>query len=481
MIDRQSGFCLPRAIAAVLLCLVSGLPGAGALAQDRVPATAGEIRLTFAPVVATTAPAVVNVYTTTEIVERRSSNPLLDDPFFQRFFGREFGPPLERRRERSSQGSGVIVRPDGLVVTNHHVVAGAETARVVLADGREFTADILLSDERTDLALMRIEDAEAEALPTIPLGDSETLAVGDLVLAIGNPFGVGQTVTMGIVSAVARPARGVADFDYFIQTDAAINPGNSGGALVTIEGELIGINTAIYSRDGGSLGIGFAIPVNMVRAVLASVDRGQPLIRPWLGAGTQPLTADLAAALGIDRPRGALVTSISPASPAEAAGLAPGDVIVRFDGTPVEGPSALDYRLAIAVPGDTVPIEIVRQGEATVRDLLIALPPEDPPRDTRRLEGRHPFAGALIANLSPALIEEIGFPHGYETGVVVLDVAARSPAAQIGLQTFDRIVALNGTPVADTQGLARLVDRTPPPWRVVVMRGERRLESVFAR
>ena len=274
--------------------------GAGRAAAEDVPSSRAEIQLSFAPLVKQVAPAVVNIYTHTVVTQQQPLSPLFNDPFFRQFFGDDFfGKPVER--DQNALGSGVLVRADGLVVTNVHVIKGAQEIKVVLSDGREFTAKPVTVDDQTDIALLKIDPAGAE-LPVLELADSDALEVGDLVLAIGNPFGVGQTVTSGIISALARTQRGINDYGFFIQTDAAINPGNSGGALVTLDGRLAGINTAIVTRTGGSVGIGFAIPANMVRTVIAAVDNGGQVVRPWIGATGQPVTAELAEGFGLAHP-----------------------------------------------------------------------------------------------------------------------------------------------------------------------------------
>ncbi len=299
------------ALLATVVPLVS-VPAHGATRQ--APRSAEQVQLSFAPLVKRAAPAVVNIYAR-KVVRARAASPLFDDPFFRRFFGDDpfFGRPANR--VQNSLGSGVIVGGDGLIVTNRHVIAGADEITVVLADRREFDAAILRTDERTDLSVLHI-DTEGEVLPSLTLGDSDGLEVGDLVLAIGNPFGVGQTVTSGIVSALARTTVGVSDYRFFIQTDAAINPGNSGGALIDLDGRLVGINTAIFSRSGGSHGIGFAIPSNMVAAVVGGGLRGGRLVRPWLGAWGQSVTADLADSLGLARPIGVLIDNVHEGGPA---------------------------------------------------------------------------------------------------------------------------------------------------------------------
>ena len=320
---------------------VAGLHVAGpAGAQSIVPSAPAQVKMTFAPVVKRVAPSVVNVYGAR--VERAPRHPFMDDPMLRRFFGGEFGLP--RERVQRSAGSGVIVDRSGLIVTNHHVIENMTEVKVALNDRREFEAEVVLRDQRTDLAILRVKGQGP--FSAIEIGDSDGLEVGDFVIAVGNPFGVGQTVTQGIVSALARTEVGITDYQFFIQTDAAINPGNSGGALVDSAGRLVGINTAIFSQSGGSHGIGFAVPSEMVKNVLASAKGGSSVVRrPWFGARLQPVTPDLAESLGLDRPAGALVAVVTERSPAAAAGLRSGDVIVAFDGQPVESPEAFGFRL----------------------------------------------------------------------------------------------------------------------------------------
>ncbi|MGE4011442.1 MAG: trypsin-like peptidase domain-containing protein, partial [Alphaproteobacteria bacterium] len=300
--------------------VVAGLaiaPAVGSAQDSKPPATRGDIAFSFAPVVKTVAPAVVNVYTRVSSADR-GRNPFADDPFFRRFFSDEAPPgnaPAEPRQQIDRPlGSGVIVRASGIIVTNFHVIQNSQQIVVKLTDGRDFIAKTLLTDQRTDLAILQIN--VGQPLPFLEIGDSDKLEVGDLVLAVGNPFGVGQTVTSGIVSALARTTIGISDYRSFIQTDAAINPGNSGGPLVTMDGKVIGINTAIFSTVGASIGIGFAIPSSMVRAVVAAAEKGEPIKRPWLGATGQAVTADMAQALGLPSPRGLIIKDIAAGSPA---------------------------------------------------------------------------------------------------------------------------------------------------------------------
>jgi len=321
-----------------VLALIWG-PAFAETAPKVAPQNPGEVRLSFAPVVKRVLPAVVNVYASR--VETMPRNSLFDDPIFRQFFGGDSDSRISK-----SLGSGVIVDPSGLVVTNYHVIEGMTDVKVALSDRREFEAQIVLRDPRTDLAVLKLKGGEN--FPVLELGDSDALEVGDFVIAVGDPFGVGQTVTQGIVSALARTQIGISDYGFFIQTDAAINPGNSGGALVDLDGKLVGVNSAIYSRSGGSMGIGFAIPVNMVRSVIAAARGGGATVkRPWLGATLQSLTKDIADNLGIDRPTGALVVTVAEIGPAAEAGLKRGDVIIAVDGQSVDDAEGVGFRLAV--------------------------------------------------------------------------------------------------------------------------------------
>jgi Do/DeqQ family serine protease len=417
------------------------------------------------------APAVVNVYAA-KLVENR--NPLLDDPIFRRFFGNPGGP---REQIQRSLGSGVLIDPSGLVVTNNHVIEGADQVKVSLADKREFEAEIVLKDARSDLAVLRIGD-KRERFTAIDLGDSDSLQVGDVVLALGNPFGVGQTVTHGIVSAVARTQVGITDYQFFIQTDAAINPGNSGGALVDLNGRLVGINTAIFSRSGGSQGIGFAIPVNMVRGVISSAQGGSSVVRrPWLGAKLQAVTPEIAEGLGLKRPAGALVASVTPKSPAARAGLKTGDLVVAVDGQPVDDPNAFDYRFATKLLGGQVQLGIVRSGRESRLAVALESAPENP-RNEVTIQARSPFLGAKVANLSPALAEELRLDSAAE-GVAVLEVADGSVAQSIGFQKGDVVLTVNNEPIAKTADLQRVAAQPARLWRVTILRGGQKLSVVF--
>jgi Do/DeqQ family serine protease len=460
-----------RRLAPVVLLLGLGSLTAAAQETRAVPTSPAQLTLSYAPVVKRVAPAVVNVYAA-KIVENR--NPLLDDPIFRRFFGNPGGP---REQIQRSLGSGVLVDPSGLVVTNNHVIEGADQVKVSLSDKREFEAEIVLKDARSDLAVLRIGD-KRERFAAIDLGDSDTLQVGDVVLAIGNPFGVGQTVTHGIVSAVARTQIGITDYQFFIQTDAAINPGNSGGALVDLNGRLAGINTAIFSRSGGSQGIGFAIPVNMVRGVIASAQGGASVVqRPWLGAKLQAVTAEIAEGLGLKRPAGALVASIAEKSPAARAGLKTGDLIVTVDGQPVDDPNAFDYRFATKALGGQAQLGVVRGG----RDMRLAVALQTAPASPREevvISARSPLLGAKVANLSPALAEELRLDSAAE-GVAVLDVAKGSVAQNLGFQKGDVVLAVNDEQIANTADLQRAVAKPSRLWRLTVRRGGQQISLAF--
>ena len=462
---------LERPIRLFALALaIMGVVVAPAFSQTRaapervVPNSRAEVQLSFAPLVRKVAPAVVNIYTRKVEVTRRRS-PLMDDPIWRRFFPDDFasGGPV-RKQVRTSLGSGVIVDAGGTIVTNVHVVRGAEEIRVVLSDRREFDARVVLNDPRTDLAVLSI-DAGGEALPFLRFFDSDKLEVGDLVLAIGNPFGVGQTVTSGIVSGLARTTVGVTDFRFFIQTDAAINPGNSGGALVTLDGRLAGINTAIYSRSGGSVGIGFAVPSAMVRTVVSA--GGSRVVRPWFGATGQGVTATIAGSIGMARPRGVIIGRVHPASPAAAVGLRLGDIVLSVNGHEVDDPQALRFRFATLPVGGSARLLVRRGGKEIALDIVLKAPPQVPPADTIRLGGPHPLVGPTIANLSPALADAIGLDTGLE-GVIVLKIAAGSAATRLRLQKGDILRAVNTHTVTSVKALSSYLGETAPQprWRV---------------
>jgi Do/DeqQ family serine protease len=439
--------------------------------ERQIPNNREQLQLSYAPLVKKAAPAVVNVYAQ-RVVQTRSRSPFADDPFFAPFFNRR-GLGAPRERVQNSLGSGVIVREDGIIVTNNHVIQGGDEFKIVLADRREFEAEVVLQDERTDLAILRI-DTDGEKLPVLPFHDSDDAEVGDLVLAIGNPFGVGQTVTGGIISALARTQVGVSDFQFFIQTDAAVNPGNSGGALITMGGSLIGVNTAIFSRSGGSNGIGFAIPANMVRLVVDSALSDGKIKRPWFGASGQVVTHDLATSLGMDRPTGILVNQLHDSGPADKAGIEIGDVVLAIDGYEVNDVQALRYRIATQKIGDKVKVSYLRDGREKLATLKLRQPPEDPPANETELGGRHPLTGATVANLSPAFNDENGLDTMLR-GVVVKSLVTRSWSGRLGLQPGDIIVAVNEEEIRDVSQLQDVMSGSPRVWELVFRRGSREM------
>ncbi len=430
----------------------------------QLPATRSELQLSFAPLVKQTAGAVVNVYAA-QAVQTRS--PFAGDPFFEQFFGgQQFnGPP----RVQSSLGSGVIADASGIIVTNNHVIRNADTVKVALSDGREFDSKVLLKDESTDLAILKID--AGEPLPALPLADSDQVEVGDLVLAIGNPFGVGQTVTSGIVSAQARTRVGISDFDFFIQTDAAINPGNSGGALIDMTGKLIGINTAIFSRSGGSIGIGFAIPSNMVRAVVETAKGGADTFeRPYIGAAFQNVTPDVAEGLGMKQPYGALVTNITKNGPAEKGGLLVGDVVLSVDEMRIENPDGLGYRLSTAGIGKTIRLDVLSRSKEKTITVVLEKPGPDSPDNQMLIQGRNPLSGAHVIKLTPEGAARLRLPSDTE-GVAVDKIFPNTPAARIGLQPGDIVRGINGAEIATMADLTKAMSSKPVLWRFEFERG----------
>ena len=456
-----------------LACLLLGPVLTPAHAQ-LLPESREDIQMSFAPLVRRASPAVVNVYS--ERLVRQSASPFSNDPFFQRFFGPDaFGAPQDR--VQSSLGSGVIVGSDGIIVTNNHVVEGANALKVVLSDRREYEAELVLADERTDLAVLRI-DVEGETLPTLEFADTRLAEVGDLVLAIGNPFGIGQTVTSGIISATARTDVGISDYAFFIQTDAAINPGNSGGALIDNAGRLVGVNTAIFSRSGGSNGIGFAIPAEMVKRVVDSAMNEGRIVRPWLGLKGQAVTSDIARSMELERPGGVLITEIYPDGPADAASLRRGDLVLQFEGRDVFDENGLKFLAATLAEGDTATLLVLRNGNRMDVDLTLTAPPGATEADLIMLEGENPLSGAEVAELSPALAESIR-RDPFDEGVLVNRIVRRSPAFNFGVRPGDLIIEVNGEAIQTVSQLEEALDKandgTGAVWQIAVDRNGRRL------
>ena len=413
-----------------------------------VPSSQAQVQLSYSPVVKQTAPAVVNIFTSRTVQTRSRSS------FFDQMFGMQRAP---RERVESSLGSGVIVRGNGIIVTNAHVVKGADELKVVLNDRREFSAEVVAQDEETDLAVLRI-DTNGEIMPSLRVGADTDPEIGDIVLAIGNPFGVGQTVTSGIISALGRT--NVSDVSSAIQTDAEVNPGNSGGALVNLQGDLIGVNTAIFSRSGGSNGIGFAIPAELVeRAIDSALSEGR-IVRPWIGARTNSVDATMAAALGLDRAKGAVINELLEDGPADNAGLDKGDVILTVSGTDINDDSGLRFKLATLRPQETIDITYVRDGKNRTARVRVDTPQESPLRDERELDGVHPFNGAVIVNMSPALGEELGFDP-YLEGVMVLKVRRGSAANYNRLRPGDLVLNVNESSITTSRQLESVLLSEP--------------------
>lgn len=474
MASRRSRVILCLSSLAALLGASAGLFGTQRAEAERreVPPSRELVQYSFAPIVRKATPAVVNVY-----VQRRVqafNSPFANDPFFRKFFGEEFGRPSER--VQSSLGSGVIVAPEGIVVTNTHVIKGRGEAeiRIALSDKREFDAKVITQDDKTDIAILKIEGGETN-FPTIELEDSDSLEVGDLVLAIGNPFGVGQTVTSGIISALQRTEVSHSDAQVFIQTDAAINPGNSGGALVDMSGKLIGINTMIFTQSGGSQGIGFAIPTNLVRLYVDSAASGKKVERPWIGARLEAVTRETAEGLGLDRVAGALVARVSTKGPAADAGIEPGDVITKVDGFEVADARTALYRLTTRGVGNTAKVDVLRKGQPVTLDLALLSPPAPGKDDVRNLSGEHPFDGARVSNILPSLADEMGLDQN--GGVVILSVRANSVAARLGFQPGDVITSLQEAKIANVAGLDDALDgKRQRLWVVEVVRAGKTLQ-----
>ena len=456
------------------LVIVLGLALAAPLvapAETRVPQSRAEISLGFAPLVKEAAPAVVNIYA--RIVTQAKESPFAGDPFFEDFF-RGFGSP--RPRVQNSLGSGVILSPDGIVVSNYHVVGQATDIRVVTTDRHEYEARVVLADEEADLAILQLEGAED--LPFLSLRDSDHVEVGELVLAIGNPFGVGQTVSSGIVSGLARsgPATGGAR-GYFIQTDAPINPGNSGGALIDVNGDLIGINSRILSRSGGSNGIGFAIPANLVAQFVAQARAGNDTFqRPWAGMAGQPVNADLAQSLGLELPEGMVISDLHPQSPFRAAGFEVGDVITRVDGQPVNSPAEMVFRMTVAGIGGTARVTRLRETETDEIEVAMIAAPDEPPAEALTLDERTVLPGLALARANPAVIAEHGLPLS-TAGVVVTDPGRYG--ARAGLKPGDVIAAINDRAVERPREVREALS-DPGRWlKMDLLRGGKRVSLRF--
>jgi len=452
----------------ILLAIALSHLALPANADTRVPQSRAEISLGFAPLVRQATPAVVNIYAKRVVAERVS--PFRNDPFFGNLF-RDFGET--RPRVQNSLGSGVILSAEGLVVSNYHVVGQATDIRVVLSDRREFGAQVVLADESADLAILQLQGAGA--LPFLPLRNSDTVEVGELALAIGNPFGVGQTVSSGIISGLARSGvmPGSNGRGYFIQTDAAINPGNSGGALIDVNGALIGVNTSILTRSGGSNGIGFAIPANLVAEFMRQAKAGQSrFMRPWAGLQGQAVDADIAASMGADVPEGVLIVDLHPQSPFAMAGFAVGDIVTAVDGQPVNTPPEMMFRMSVAGLGQGADITRLRDGALRTITVTMATAPETPARDSRRLGDASALPGLVVETINPGVIAEFGLPL-HASGALV---AQPGPlGARLGVQPGDIVVQANGQAVTNSASLAQVLAQRGAVIDLQILRGQQRL------
>jgi serine protease Do len=466
---------MKRGVLAAIVLAAAALLNGSAGAQQ-VPKSSEQIHLSFAPLVKAVSPAVVNIYARRRV--QQNLGPF-NDPLFRRFFGDDFLRGLPQERVQNSLGSGVIVREKGLVVTNNHVVRGASEIRIVLSDRREFDGELLLADERSDLAVLRIL-GEPRKFPYLELGDADAVEVGDLAVAIGNPFGLNQTVTFGIISATARTMMArINQSGFFIQTDAAINPGNSGGALVAMDGKLLGINTAIFSQSGGSIGIGFATPSGIVARVVDSAEKGSKrVIRPWFGAAVQSVTSEFANSLGLERPSGVVVRSVAAGSPAEKAGLRTSDVIAAINGQIVDDERSVNFRLATLPPEGSTELKVLRGDREVALKLPLQPAPEVPARDTATLTERSPFVGATVSNLSPAVADEMGMDTALR-GVVVNQVLNNTVAARY-LRPRDLIVSVNDQTVGSVAELKQILGNAAGQWKIVLRR-DGKLLTVQAR
>ena len=420
----------------------------------------------YSPVVKKVAPAVVQVFTTARVQRMSSPDAFGMDDMLRRFFGEQFDGRMPNQNQRRSfsvprqqgVGSGVIATKDGYILTNNHVVENADEVKVALQDGREFTAKVVGRDPKTDIAVVKID---AKNLPVVPMADSDKVEVGDVVLAVGNPFGIGQTVTKGIVSATGRGNMGL-DYEDFIQTDAAINPGNSGGALVDAEGRLVGINTAILSRSGGNQGIGFAIPANLVRNVMQDLlDDGQ-VTRGFLGVMIQDLNPNLAKEFSLKDSKGVLVSDVTPKSPAEKAGLKSGDVILEFNGKKVSASRNLKLEVAQTKPGQTVPVKILRDGEQeTVQVAIKPLPGSEElaKADNSSSQDEGTLNGVGVTDLDNRARQQFNIPAGVR-GAVITEVEPDSPAAEAGLRPGDVIQEINRKPVRNAEEAVAMTEKT---------------------
>lgn len=458
-------------IRAALIALIV-VAAAPLTAETKVPSSQAEISLGFAPLVKDAAPAVVNIYAKI-VTQERQRTPFSNDPFFDQFFQ---GLHKPQQRVQNSLGSGVILSSDGIVVSNYHVVGMATEIRVVTTDRRQYNAQVVLADQASDLAILQLEDASD--LPFLDLRNSDQVEVGELALAIGNPFGVGQTVSSGIISGLARTGTATGEgFGYYLQTDAAINPGNSGGALIDVNGDLIGINTRILSSSGGSNGIGFAIPANLVREFVLQAQGGsEEFQRPWAGMSGQPVDADLAASLGMDLPEGMVISDLHPASSFVAAGFKVGDVITAVDGQVVNSPSEMAFRMSVAGMGSDAKISRLRGTELQVLEVEMMTAPNIPPAQPMQLNKTSVLPGLTVARINPLVIIRLGLPLSAE-GVVITDPGQHG--ARAGLRPGDVLQTINGIAVTETRDVPEMLADPGRRLNLDLLRGGQKLNLRF--
>ncbi len=433
-----------------------------AIATTRTEQSSSQVTsgMGFAEVAKSALPAVVNISSSRIIrsTENGPGSPFFNDPFFRRFFGEDFGPqfnvPQERRQQ--SLGSGVIVSPDGYIITNSHVVEGAEKVKILLEDRRELEAEVVGADEKTDIAVIKVDEKN---LPVLPMGDSSEVQVGDIALAIGNPFGIGQTLTMGIISATGRGNLGLEDYEDFIQTDAAINPGNSGGALINTQGNLIGINTAIISSGAqGNQGIGFAVPVNMARQVMEQILKHGKVIRGWLGVSVQDVTPSIAKAFGLREARGALVADLTPNSPAAKSGIEKGDIILEVGGEQVDDKSDVALKVGQTEPGASLSVKLFRDGREQDVSVTLGELSDEPQRASLGSPKQGGLEGLAVEEITPQIARELGLP-ARTRGVVVTSVQSGSKAGMAGLRRGDIIQEVNKKAVASVPEFSRALQQ----------------------
>lgn len=422
----------------------------------------------FARVVKSATPAVVHISVTSTVDANPEFEQFFNHPFFERFFGPQYRQqePQQRKRQQQGAGSGFVVSKDGHILTNNHVVDRADKITVTLDDNSEVEAELIGTDPQSDVALIKI-DVE-EDLPTIPLGDSDALEVGEWVIAIGNPFGLSQTVTVGVVSATGRSRVGINEYENFIQTDAAINPGNSGGPLLNIHGEVVGINSALYSRTGGYMGIGFAIPINMVKSIEDQLHKHGKVTRGWLGVAIQDVDENLAESFGLSKAEGILVSETQPDSPAEKAGVKQGDVILKLEGVALKDVNELRNRIALTIPGTEVSLNIIRNGKPIDISVTIGEQPADFGRLSQQpsTNGSLDDFGLVLQELTPDLAEQLGYQG--RQGVIISEVAEQSPAENGGLKPGLLIEEVNKVKITSLEELREVLEGSENPGRVLL-------------